>query len=200
LKEKKRKQFDSVKQRAENLDKVNNYPTEIAIVANPTTAVKESNSSTKNAAKKKTNTKKHINAGASDVAVKQSSTAESSKKSNWRAKHEEFLRAIRAARGEEVPQTETEPVNQEGGARSKSLPPGMVECPTCSRRFSERAADRHVQWCAEQRQKQQMKGKQSNTSNQEAMERMKARTKVRETTEQFRQLHLMSTFTLNLKV
>lgn len=186
LKEKKRKQFDSIKQRAENLDKINNYPTEIAIVATG----KNTTSTTTVGAKKIETTKKSID-GSKSTTTKTNNTKGSTTSTigsdvkekakpipNWKRQHEEFIRTIRAARGEVVENDHTNSIEEEdedGSGRTRTLPPGMVECPTCMRRFSERAAERHINWCAG-RQKNEMKQK---NSDPEAMERMKARTKVR---------------------
>src|SRR5699024_7538152 len=94
--------------------------------------------------------------------------------------HEEFIRNIRAARGEELTPEEVAAQEEAASSRSKSLPPGMVECPSCGRRFSERAADRHIAWCAEKAANKQMEDRNSH-KDQEALERMKARTKVSST-------------------
>lgn len=160
IKERKRKTFDSVKQRAENLDKINNFPTEITLV---------SYTEPKNE---------------KPTAVKGTKGG----KSTWREQHQEFIKTIRAARGEQVPKDDSSDAVVANGnednstSRSKSLPPGFVECPTCSRRFSERAADRHINYCAQKslnEQHKQITMSNGNGRNQEAMERMKARTKVR---------------------
>ncbi|RWS31513.1 hypothetical protein B4U80_04632 [Leptotrombidium deliense] len=63
-------------------------------------------------------------------------------KPNWRAKHEEFIRTVRAARGESVDEPD------EG---AKRVPIGYVECPSCGRSFTKGAADRHIPWCKEQK-------------------------------------------------
>lgn len=70
------------------------------------------------------------------------------KKSNWRAKHEEFLSAVRQAR-----------LVQEhlaAGGKLSDLPPpppsvnpDYVQCPKCNRRFNEAAAERHIPRCKE---------------------------------------------------
>lgn len=142
--------FDSVKQRAENLDKINNYPTEVVPPPPPPKPNKESTVPKKEA-----------------------------RKSSWREQHEEFIKTIRAARGEAVPEDNS---NQTDSG-PKPLPAGVVECPGCGRRFSERAAERHVAWCASKKDKQTNGEIFNHTSggggkNQEALERMKARTKV----------------------
>ncbi|XP_073252332.1 uncharacterized protein [Porites lutea] len=70
------------------------------------------------------------------------------KKSNWRDKHEEFISNIRAARNVTVAQ-------KTGGPLPPPPPPAAnpdyVQCPHCSRRFNEHAADRHIPFCKEQK-------------------------------------------------
>uniref|UniRef100_L7M8H5 C2HC/C3H-type domain-containing protein n=1 Tax=Rhipicephalus pulchellus TaxID=72859 RepID=L7M8H5_RHIPC len=68
------------------------------------------------------------------------------KKPNWRAKHEEFLNAVRQAR-----------LVQEhlaAGGKLSDLPPpppsenpDYVQCPKCLRKFNETAAERHIPRC-----------------------------------------------------
>ncbi|XP_070503613.1 zinc finger C2HC domain-containing protein 1C isoform X2 [Chironomus tepperi] len=81
----------------------------------------------------------------SRVAVK-SATTPSSKSSNWRAKHEDFVKTIRAAK-------EMQAYVAKGGKLSDlpppppSINPDYVQCPNCSRRFNEAAASRHIPIC-----------------------------------------------------
>lgn len=73
--------------------------------------------------------------------------SDSSKKSNWRKKHEEFIAAIRAAK-------EVQAHLAKGGKLSDLPPPAPSEnpdyitCPHCMRRFNEAAANRHIPKCA----------------------------------------------------
>ena len=75
------------------------------------------------------------------------SVAKPSIKSNWRAKHEDFIRTVRAARevsvamkqGKELPPPPPPTIN-----------PDYVQCPHCMRRFNATAAERHIPFCAEQ--------------------------------------------------
>ncbi|KAK3563778.1 hypothetical protein QTP86_034501 [Hemibagrus guttatus] len=65
------------------------------------------------------------------------SKAPERKKSNWRQKHEGFVRNIRQARGPAV-----------GGFKpSEDLNPDYVACPHCSRRFAPGPAERHIPKC-----------------------------------------------------
>ncbi|XP_050083707.1 mucin-21 [Anopheles aquasalis] len=93
--------------------------------------------------------------GAAGAARKQSSqqqqqqsgAAGAGKQSNWRKKHEEFIATIRAAK-------ELKAHLAKGGKLSDLPPPppsenpDYVQCPHCSRRFNQTAADRHIPKCA----------------------------------------------------
>lgn len=68
------------------------------------------------------------------------------KKNNWRAQHESFVEAIRYAK--KVTQIEA------SGGSAADLPPpprsenpDYVQCPYCSRRFNQNAAERHIPHC-----------------------------------------------------
>uniref|UniRef100_A0A1A9VLJ7 C2HC/C3H-type domain-containing protein n=1 Tax=Glossina austeni TaxID=7395 RepID=A0A1A9VLJ7_GLOAU len=69
------------------------------------------------------------------------------KKSNWRKKHEEFVIAIREAK-------KVQAYLAKGGKLSDLPPPppsenpDYIQCPHCSRRFNEAAAERHIPKCA----------------------------------------------------
>ncbi|XP_017753073.1 PREDICTED: uncharacterized protein LOC108545801 [Eufriesea mexicana] len=71
-------------------------------------------------------------------------------RSTWKETHDDFLRAIRAARNEVVDSTMQK---QCGGttitpnAPTRANEQGM--CPTCNRHFGVKAYDRHVAWCKE---------------------------------------------------
>ncbi|XP_059058296.1 zinc finger C2HC domain-containing protein 1C isoform X2 [Achroia grisella] len=67
--------------------------------------------------------------------------------SNWRQKHEEFIQAIRAAKQVQA--------HLNAGGKLSDLPPpppsenpDYVQCPHCSRRFNQSAAERHIPKCA----------------------------------------------------
>ncbi|XP_030573472.1 uncharacterized protein LOC115771761 [Drosophila novamexicana] len=69
------------------------------------------------------------------------------KKSNWRKKHEEFIEAIRAAKKVQA--------HLARGGKLSDLPPpppsenpDYIQCPHCSRRFNQQAAERHIPRCA----------------------------------------------------
>ncbi|XP_052756449.1 zinc finger C2HC domain-containing protein 1C isoform X3 [Galleria mellonella] len=67
--------------------------------------------------------------------------------SNWRQKHEEFIQAIRAAKQVQA--------HLNAGGKLSDLPPpppsenpDYIQCPHCSRRFNQAAAERHIPKCA----------------------------------------------------
>ncbi|KAK3599637.1 hypothetical protein CHS0354_029096 [Potamilus streckersoni] len=75
------------------------------------------------------------------------------KKSNWRSQHESFVNAIRYAKT-------VSKVEKEGGNLANLPPPppsdtsGYEQCPHCSRKFKQAAAERHIPWCKEQKSRQ----------------------------------------------
>ncbi|XP_014473357.1 PREDICTED: serine-rich adhesin for platelets-like [Dinoponera quadriceps] len=71
-------------------------------------------------------------------------------KSNWRRKHEEFIQTIRSAKMVQS--------HLAAGGNLKDLPPpppsdtsDYIQCPHCSRRFNQAAAERHIPKCANMR-------------------------------------------------
>ncbi|XP_017795296.1 PREDICTED: zinc finger C2HC domain-containing protein 1A-like [Habropoda laboriosa] len=74
----------------------------------------------------------------------------SKSRSAWKQTHDDFLRAIRAARSEVV---EEYTVQKHGGTTVTSNAPTRANeqgtCPTCNRHFGVKAYDRHVAWCKE---------------------------------------------------
>lgn len=83
-------------------------------------------------------------------------------KNNWKAKHEELVRAVKAARGEKVDKPiPTKPVDTEA-------------CPHCSRNFGPKSYDRHVEFCKERAQRISI----APVISQIAKERLEARTRV----------------------
>lgn len=79
-------------------------------------------------------------------AAPKASTAAAPKANNWRSKHEDFIKAIRAAK-------EMQAYLAKGGKLSDLPPPppsenlDYVQCPHCQRRFNEGAAARHIPLC-----------------------------------------------------
>lgn len=81
------------------------------------------------------------------AAARTVKTSTASKPSNnWRSKHEDFIKTIRAAK-------EMQAHLAKGGKLSDLPPPppsenpDYVQCPHCSRRFNEAAAARHIPLC-----------------------------------------------------
>ncbi|KAK0179722.1 hypothetical protein PV327_005450 [Microctonus hyperodae] len=72
-------------------------------------------------------------------------------KSSWKQTHDEFLRAIRAAREDSMEVTPNRSIaptsNVSSGAPTRANEKG--QCPTCYRQFGIKAYDRHVAWCKE---------------------------------------------------
>ncbi|KAK7091529.1 hypothetical protein V1264_009195 [Littorina saxatilis] len=71
-------------------------------------------------------------------------------RSNWRAKHEDFVRTVKAARGVSVALASGGPLPP---PPPPSLNPDYIQCPYCSRRFAQKAAERHIDFCKEQSQR-----------------------------------------------
>ena len=68
------------------------------------------------------------------------------KKSDWRKKREDFVAALRAAKAAQR--------HLAAGGKISDLPPpppsdtsDYIQCPHCSRKFSEGAAERHIPKC-----------------------------------------------------
>lgn len=83
-------------------------------------------------------------------------------KTNWKAKHEELIRTLKAARGEIV---DDKPITK---------PVDTKACPHCARNFGPNSYDRHVEFCKEKAQRISTKP----VINETARERLIARTKV----------------------
>ncbi|BFZ21314.1 hypothetical protein BsWGS_24352 [Bradybaena similaris] len=68
-------------------------------------------------------------------------------KSHWREKHQDFINAVRNARG-------VQSAMQSGGPLPPPPPPSInpdyIQCPYCSRRFNQQAAERHIDFCKDQ--------------------------------------------------
>ncbi|CAL1543235.1 unnamed protein product [Lymnaea stagnalis] len=68
-------------------------------------------------------------------------------KTHWREKHQDFMNAVKNARG-------VQKAIDSGGPLPPPPPPSInpdyVQCPYCSRRFSPQASERHINFCKEQ--------------------------------------------------
>ncbi|CAG5097229.1 Similar to SDHA: Succinate dehydrogenase [ubiquinone] flavoprotein subunit [Cotesia congregata] len=70
-------------------------------------------------------------------------------RNTWKQTHDEFLKTIRAARGETVATSSQyrQVTTVAPGAPTRANEKGL--CPTCNRQFGIKAYDRHVAWCKE---------------------------------------------------
>lgn len=91
-------------------------------------------------------TKMRVKGTEAESFVKRKKPEPKVKPNNWKAKHEEFIAAIRYAKM-------AGKIEKEGG-NVASLPPpprsqnpDYVQCPYCSRRFAQTAAERHIPKC-----------------------------------------------------
>ncbi|XP_011314119.1 uncharacterized protein [Fopius arisanus] len=95
-------------------------------------------------------------------------------KTSWKQSHDEFIKTIRAARGESVeptPSRQLAPIIAPG-APTRANEKGI--CPTCNRQFGIKAYDRHVAWC-----KDRVTRMPSSPATNMAKERLDARMKYR---------------------
>ncbi|KFV16073.1 Zinc finger C2HC domain-containing protein 1B, partial [Tauraco erythrolophus] len=69
------------------------------------------------------------------------------KKSNWRQHHEDFINTIQSAKQVTKALKEGRPLPP---PPPPSINPDYIQCPHCSRRFNEAAAQRHIKFCEEQ--------------------------------------------------
>ncbi|KFQ30124.1 Zinc finger C2HC domain-containing protein 1B, partial [Merops nubicus] len=69
------------------------------------------------------------------------------KKSNWRQHHEDFINAILSAKQVTKALKEGRPLPP---PPPPSINPDYIQCPHCSRRFNEAAAQRHMKFCEKQ--------------------------------------------------
>uniref|UniRef100_A0A8C0AUT9 Zinc finger C2HC-type containing 1B n=1 Tax=Buteo japonicus TaxID=224669 RepID=A0A8C0AUT9_9AVES len=69
------------------------------------------------------------------------------KKSNWRQHHEDFIKTIQSAKQVTKALREGRPLPP---LPPPSINPDYIQCPHCSRRFNEAAAQRHIKFCEEQ--------------------------------------------------
>ncbi|XP_074100167.1 uncharacterized protein LOC141528125 isoform X6 [Cotesia typhae] len=95
-------------------------------------------------------------------------------RNTWKQTHDEFLKTIRAARGETVATSSQyrQVTTVAPGAPTRANEKGL--CPTCNRQFGIKAYDRHVAWCKERI----MRAPASQATN-VAKERLDARMKYR---------------------
>lgn len=97
------------------------------------------------------NSEKQRSMGSCDIPVERKQTQKPAiipKKNNWRAKHEAFLTSIRAARG---PSSTSQGSGAYVPPAAAVVNPDYVQCPHCERRFNEHSAQRHIEFCKEQK-------------------------------------------------
>ncbi|KAL4217867.1 Zinc finger C2HC domain-containing protein 1A [Mactra antiquata] len=102
-----------------------------------------------------------------DLSVRQIKAAQKKTvqppKSHWKQKHEEFIRNIRAAKNAQVAMDMGMPLPP---PPPPSENPDYVQCPYCNRRFNEKAAQRHIDFCKEQQSR--IKAKREPTAQEKA--------------------------------
>ncbi|KAL5015316.1 hypothetical protein ScPMuIL_009586 [Solemya velum] len=69
-------------------------------------------------------------------------------KSNWRVKHEQFIDNIRNAKGVSKAIEQGKPLPP---PPPPTIDPDYIQCPYCERRFNQKAAERHISFCKEQK-------------------------------------------------
>ncbi|KAK4473433.1 hypothetical protein MN116_002803 [Schistosoma mekongi] len=112
---KKRKPFDSVKQRIQGIEEAN----------------------------------QKILGGASvtkSVETERKIAQVEARKHQWHKKHEEFIKAIRAAKEYTIAKQTGKPLPP---PPPPVIDPDLIQCEYCLRRFNEKAAERHIQFCRE---------------------------------------------------
>jgi len=95
---------------------------------------------------------------------------EKPKKSNWKEKHEEFVRNIRYAREAKAAEARGEEVAPPPPSQK---PSDHVQCPTCGRSFNPTAAERHLKFCAEQAKRKPVINQKAKSAAAERREKMK---------------------------
>ncbi|XP_070533918.1 zinc finger C2HC domain-containing protein 1B-like isoform X2 [Ptychodera flava] len=114
----------------------------------PDVLVKHERICEKNHSKKRKvfNSTKQRVSGTEITSVRKQPEPKQQSKNNWRAKHEEFLASLKAARGVSHAMKTGAPLPPPPKA---TINPDYIQCPTCERRFNAGAAERHIPWCAE---------------------------------------------------
>ncbi|KAL3887753.1 hypothetical protein ACJMK2_000146 [Sinanodonta woodiana] len=97
-------------------------------------------------------------ADGTDLTLKQIKAAQKKKieppKTHWRQKHQDFIAAIRGAKGVQRAMDMGEPLPP---PPPPSINPDYVQCPECGRRFNQKAAERHIAFCQEQQKRSAFK-------------------------------------------
>lgn len=94
------------------------------------------------------------------------------KKSNWRVKHENFLRMVRAGKaqkhGAALGSAGSYESNEADHKQQQSEEnPDYILCDFCERRFSELAAERHIPICKESKRRRELRNGTARNSGKE---------------------------------
>ncbi|CAH8467016.1 unnamed protein product [Schistosoma turkestanicum] len=116
---KKRKPFDSTKQRIKGIQEVNQ---KLFGASGTTTTTAKS------------------------VEVQRKIAQAEARKHHWRQHHEEFINTIRANRAYVIAKKTGKPLPP---PPPRTIDPDLIQCEYCLRRFNEKAAERHIEFCRE---------------------------------------------------
>ncbi|TNN10117.1 Zinc finger C2HC domain-containing protein [Schistosoma japonicum] len=83
------------------------------------------------------------------------------RKHQWHKKHEEFIKAIRAAKEYTIAKQTGKPLPP---PPPPTIDPDLIQCEYCLRRFNEKAAERHIQFCREKHSRLPASNTTSNTN------------------------------------
>ncbi|GFR33528.1 zinc finger C2HC domain-containing protein 1A [Trichonephila clavata] len=97
------------------------------------------------------------------VTVEVKEKEKSKLRGKWKEEHENLLHIVRSGKN-------SSKVLNNGLSPQKAVPPGYEQCPCCKRHFNEKAAERHILWCQEQKNRLP-----KTPPSSEALERLKAR-------------------------
>ncbi|PRD24260.1 UNVERIFIED_CONTAM: zc2hc1a [Trichonephila clavipes] len=82
--------------------------------------------------------------GAVPVTVETKEKEKSKLRGKWKEEHEIFLHIVRSGKN-------SSEVLNNGLSPQKAVSPGYEQCPCCNRHFNLKAAERHILWCQEQK-------------------------------------------------
>ncbi|GFT82004.1 zinc finger C2HC domain-containing protein 1A [Nephila pilipes] len=103
--------------------------------------------------------------GVVPVTVEANGKERNKLKGKWKEEHENLLHVVRNGKN-------SKQVLNNGLSPQKVVPPGYEQCPWCERHFNQKAAERHISWCQEQKNRLP-----KTPPSSEALERLKARVK-----------------------
>ncbi|GBM54056.1 Zinc finger C2HC domain-containing protein 1A [Araneus ventricosus] len=99
------------------------------------------------------------------VTVDEKDKEKSKLKGKWTEEHENLRCVVRGGKN-------SKEILNNGLSAQKRVRPGYEQCPWCERHFNQKAAERHMSWCQEQKNRLP-----KTPPNAEALERLKARVK-----------------------